>query len=39
VGGVRVAARIREFALGAGLLAAAMLDEMDVPRIGIWRVE
>jgi len=30
---------MREFALGAGLLVAVTLDELDVPRIGVWRVE
>jgi hypothetical protein len=39
LGAGRVAARVRDFALGAGMLAAVTLDELDVPRIAVWRVE
>jgi hypothetical protein len=30
---------VREFTLGAGMLAGVALDELDVPRVMIWRVE
>jgi hypothetical protein len=39
LGAVRVAARVRDFALGAGMLAAVTLDELDVSRIAVWRVQ
>jgi hypothetical protein len=38
LGEVRVAARIGAYTFGEGLLVAAVLDELDVPTIGVWRV-
>lgn len=38
LGEVRVAARIREFTLGADMLVAVTLDELDSIRISVWRV-
>lgn len=39
LGEVRLAARVRATAFGAGLLAAVVLDELDIPRIGVWHVQ
>jgi hypothetical protein len=38
LGEVTVNARVRDFALGAGLLAGVVLDALDVQKIGIWQV-
>jgi hypothetical protein len=39
LGEVSVQARVRGFALGAGMLAGVTLDDFDVPRVTLWRVE
>ncbi|HEX6133524.1 MAG TPA: 6-bladed beta-propeller [Longimicrobiales bacterium] len=39
LGEVRVQARVGRFALGAGMLAGVTLDELDLPRVMLWRVE
>ena len=38
LGEVTVNGRIRDFAVGDGLLAGVVLDALDVERIGVWRV-
>jgi hypothetical protein len=38
LGEVRLPVRMREYALGAGILAGVVTDEMDVQQIGVWRV-
>jgi hypothetical protein len=38
LGEVRVAAQVREYALGAGMLAGVSYDELDVARVSVWRV-
>jgi hypothetical protein len=39
LGEVSVQARVRGFAFGARLLAGVTLDDFDVPRVTLWRVE
>jgi len=39
LGEVRLATRVRRFAIGAGMLVAETLDELDVASIGVWRIE
>ncbi len=38
LGEVSLPLRVREFALGAGLLVGAFTDDLDIQRIGVWRV-
>jgi hypothetical protein len=38
LGEVTLPVRVREFTLNAGLLAGVVLDDVEVQRVGIWRV-